>query len=183
MVLAPGAGAGREQPGVVAVAGAVAAAGIRVERIDFPYRLAGRRRPDRPAVLVASIVDATGALARELGVPTNEIAIGGRSMGGRMCSMAVADGLAVAALVLLSYPLHPPGHPERLRIDHFPRIDVPCLFVSGTRDAFGTPEELERATASIAGPVTHVWLKGADHSLRGHEHDAADAVSDWLRRG
>ena len=82
------------------------------------------------------------------------IAIGGRSFGGRMCSLAVAEGLSVAALVLISYPLHPPGRPDRLRTEHFPALDLPCLFVSGRRDAFATPEELERETAAIPGPVT-----------------------------
>ena len=101
-------------------------------------------------------------------------------MGGRMCSMAVADGLGAAALVLVSYPLHPPGKLDRLRIEHFPALDVPCLFVSGTRDAFGSPDELESATAAIPGPVTHVWLEGGDHGLRGKDSQVAGIVKDWV---
>jgi hypothetical protein len=101
-------------------------------------------------------------------------------MGGRICSMAVADGLPAKGLVLVSYPLHPPGKPEKLRTEHFPRIEVPCLFVSGTRDTFGTPEELEEATAGIPGPVTHVWLEGGDHGLRRKDASVAAAVTDWL---
>ncbi len=77
-----------------------------------------------------------------------------------MCSMAVAEGLPAAGLVLIGYPLHPPGRPGNLRIEHLPALAVPCLFVTGTRDPFGTPEELERHTAAIAGPVTHVWIDG-----------------------
>ena len=100
-------------------------------------------------------------------MPQANIALGGRSMGGRMCSIAVAEGLAAAGLVLVSYPLHPPGKPDKLRIDHLGAIKVPCLFVSGTRDAFGTPQELERATASILGPVTHVYVDGATTRCEG----------------
>jgi hypothetical protein len=148
--------------------------------VDFPFRLAGRRAPDRPTVLVATVVEAAGALAAELGVTADRIALGGRSMGGRMCSMAVAEGLPAAALVLVSYPLHPPGRPDRLRTEHFGRLGLPCLFVSGTRDAFGSPEELERATSLIPGPVTHVWVDGGDHGLRRRDAEVATAVGTWL---
>ena len=94
--------------------------------------------------------------------------------------MAVADGLPARGLVLVSYPLHPPGKPEKLRTEHFPGIEVPCLFVSGTRDTFGTPEELEAATAAIPGAVTHVWLEGGDHGLRRKDAAVAEAVTGWL---
>ncbi len=96
--------------------------------------------------------------------------------------MAVADGLAAAGLVLVSYPLHPPGRPERLRVEHFPRLAVPCLFVSGTRDAFGSPEELQDATRAIGGPVSHVWLDGGDHGLRRRDAEVAEAVRAWVVR-
>ncbi|HVX21932.1 MAG TPA: alpha/beta family hydrolase [Acidimicrobiales bacterium] len=180
LLLAPGAGAGSDQPALVAVDRAVTAAGLVVARMDFPYRLAGRRAPDRPPVLLAAVVQAATALAEAAGTTTGRLALGGRSMGGRMCSMAVADGLPAAALVLISYPLHPPGRPDRLRTDHFGALDLPCLFVSGTRDAFGTPAELEQATATIPGPVTHVWIDGGDHGLRGKDRQVADAVLRWL---
>jgi uncharacterized protein len=100
-------------------------------------------------------------------------------MGGRMCSMAAADGLAVAALVLISYPLHPPGKPDRLRTSHFPDLRVPCLFVSGRRDAFAAPAELERETAVIPGAVTLVVIDG-DHSLRKRDEVVAGIVAPWL---
>jgi predicted alpha/beta-hydrolase family hydrolase len=180
LLLAPGAGAGSDQPSLVAIDRAVAEHGISTDRMDFPYRLAGRRAPDRPPVLLASVLAAAGALAERLEVPTSRLAIGGRSMGGRMCSMAVAEGLAVAALVLVSYPLHPPGRPDRLRVEHFPSLQVPCLFVSGTKDAFGTPDELESHTRAIPGAVTHVWLEGGDHGLRRRDAAVAEAVSEWL---
>ncbi len=180
LVLTPGASAGRDQPALVAIDEAVSVSGVRVERIDFPYRLAGRRAPDKAPVLIATVVDAARTLAARLQVAPRRISLGGRSMGGRMCSMAVADGLAAGALVLVSYPLHPPGRLDRLRIEHFPALDVPCLFVSGTRDAFGSPEELESATAMIPGPVTHVWLEGGDHGLRGKDSQVAGIVKDWV---
>jgi uncharacterized protein len=180
LVLAPGASASRDQPALVAIDDALSVAGVAVRRIDFPYRSAGRRAPDRPPVLIAAVTGAARSLADELGVGQQEIALGGRSMGGRMCSMAVAEGLCAAALVLVSYPLHPPGRPEGLRTEHFPAIAVPCLFVSGTRDAFGTPEELTVATGAIAGPVTHRWVTGGDHGLRRKDAEVAEVVRDWV---
>lgn len=182
LLLTPGAGAGRDQSALVAIDAALTEAGIAVRRVDFPYRLAGRRAPDRPPVLVRAVREAAVAFADELGVGSDALLLGGRSMGGRMCSLAVAEGMAAAGLVLVSYPLHPPGRPERLRTEHFPRIDVPCLFVSGDRDAFGTPEELRSATAAIAGPVAHVFLPGGDHGLRGKDALVAAAVLEWVRR-
>jgi predicted alpha/beta-hydrolase family hydrolase len=179
-VLAPGASAGRVQSALVAIDTALTPEGVRVERIDFPYRLAGRRAPDRQPVLVATVVAAAAQLAAELVVGQDKIALGGRSMGGRMCSIAVADGLAAAALVLVSYPLHPPGKPDKLRVEHFGAIEVPCLFVSGTRDPFATPDELEAETAAIAGPVTRVFVDNADHGLRRRDEEVAAIVAAWV---
>ncbi len=181
LLLAPGASAGRDQPALVAIDDAVSATGIVVERMDFPYRLEGRRAPDRPAVLVESVVRNAGDLADRIGARQNRIALGGRSMGGRMASVAVAEGLPAAGLVLVSYPLHPPGRPEKSRTEHLGAIAVPCLFVSGTRDAFGTREELESATLAIRGPVTHVWIEGGDHGLRRRDAEVASIVASWLR--
>jgi uncharacterized protein len=181
LLLTPGAGAGRDQPALVAVDEAVTGRGLAVDRIEFPGRTAGRRRPDPPEVCIDAVRSATSELAERLGVPRSALAIGGRSMGGRMCSMAAAEGLKVAALVLISYPLHPAGAPERLRTAHFPLLDLPCLFVSGRRDALGSPDELERETAAIPGPVTLVFVDG-DHSLRRRDAEVADIVADWLTR-
>ena len=180
LLLTPGAGAGRDQPSLVAIEDALAP--IPVERIDFPYRLAGRKSPDKPEVLMNAVRDGATALAIRTRLGQEQVALGGRSMGGRMCSMLVADGFTALALVLVSYPLHAPGKPERSRTEHFPSIEVPCLFVSGTRDAFGTPDELETATKAIRGPVTHVWLEGGDHGLRRKDAEVAAAVADWLPR-
>lgn len=179
VLLFPGAGSGSDHPSLVAIAEALAP--LPVIRRDFAYRRQGRRAPDRAPKLVAEVRAEAEAVAAELGTLPARLALGGRSMGGRMCSMAVADGLPAAALVLVSYPLHPPGKPDRLRVDHFPALRVPCLFVSGTRDAFGSPEELERHTAAIAGPVTHEWIDGKGHDLRGADAEVAARIAAWLR--
>ena len=180
MLIAPGAGGSAGSPALTALADAIAVTGVTVERMDFPYRLAGRRRPDAPAVLEASVRDRAVAVAKRLGVGTEELVLGGRSMGGRICSQVVAGGLPSAGLAMVSYPLHPPGRPERLRTSHFPVLDVPCLFVSGSHDAFGSPAELLEAAEVIAGPVRHVWLEGGDHGLGKHASDAGRAVARWL---
>src|SRR5438270_677814 len=93
---------------------------------------------------------------------------------------AVAEGLPALGLALISYPLHPPGRPERARTEHLPALDVPCLFVSGTRDAFGTVDELTAATKAVPGPVTHVWIEGGDHGLKKRDDEVADAVREWV---
>ena len=178
MLLTPGAGSDRDHPALMAIEAALAP--LPVERLDFPYRRAGRRAPDRAPRLVAAVVEAAQALARTAGVAPDRLVLGGRSMGGRMCSMAVAEGLPAAGLVMVSYPLHPPGRPERLRVEHLPALRVPCLFVSGTRDAFATRSELERATAAIPGSVAHLWIDGGRHDLRGAEAEVADAVAAWV---
>ncbi len=179
LVLTPGASAGRDHSGLVAIDNAVTATGRSVARVEFPGQAAGKRRTDPPAVCIETVGAATADLAEQLRVRTTRIAVGGRSFGGRMCSMAVAEGLPVAALVLVSYPLHPPGKPDRLRTEHFPALAVPCLFVSGRRDAFATPAELERETGAIPGAVTLVFVDG-DHSLRRSEAEVADTVAGWL---
>jgi predicted alpha/beta-hydrolase family hydrolase len=178
LLLFPGAGSSSTSPSLVAIEEAVAP--LPVQRSDFPYRREGRRAPDRPPKLLACVLEEAARLAETAGVAPNRIVLGGRSMGGRICSMAVADGLPAAGLVLVSYPLHPPGKPDRLRIEHLPSLTVPCLFVSGTRDAFGTPTELEHHTAAIPGPVTHEWIDAKGHDLKGCDRRVAEIVATWL---
>lgn len=180
LLLTPGAGSSRDHPTLTAIEARVAP--MPVARVDFPYRKAGRRAPDRAPVLVRTVVEEAAALAAATGVPPKRIALGGRSMGGRMCSMAVADGLPAAALVLLSYPLHPPGKPDARRVEHLPRIRVPVLAVSGTKDPFGSPSELEHHLGTIAGPVTFHWVDGAGHEWRRRDEEVAEVVSAWLGR-
>lgn len=176
LLLFPGAGSSSTNPSLVAIEEAVAP--MRCVRADFPYRLAGRRAPDRPPVLLQAVREAAKPLRR------GGLVLGGRSMGGRICSMAVGDAedpVPAKGLVLICYPLHPPGKPDNLRVEHFPRLTVPCLFVSGTRDAFGTPDELTHWTATIPGPVTHEWLDGKTHELRGAEQRIAEIVAPWIK--
>ena len=174
VLLAPGAGSSRDHPSLVLIEQQLA--GTTVVRMDFPYRKVGRKFPDKTPILLDSVRAEAEALAPA------KLVLGGRSMGGRMCSMAVAAGLSDAlGLVLICYPLHPPGKPDRLRTEHFESITVPCLFISGTRDAFGTREELEDHTAVIPGPVTYVWLEGSDHSLRRRDQAVAGTAVAWIQ--
>ena len=94
--------------------------------------------------------------------------------------MAVAGGLPAVGLVLVGYPLHPPKKPENLRVDHFGAIDVPCLFVSGDRDEFGSPDEVDEHLGAINAPVTVVRLPGKRHDLKGVDGAVCDAVAGWL---
>jgi predicted alpha/beta-hydrolase family hydrolase len=178
VLLAPGAGASSDHHTLVAVAEALAP--IPVRRMDFPYRLAGRRAPDRAPVLLDAVRSELADLCDEVGTTPDRVVLGGRSMGGRMCSMVVADGTPAAGLVLLSYPLHPPGQPAKLRVEHLPSIDVPCLFVSGDRDPFGTPAELEAATATIRGTVRHVWLSGGHAPKPSLDGEIGEVVHDFV---
>ena len=203
----PGAGTDCNHPSLVHLQRSLAP--LPVGRADFAYRRAGRRAPDRAPVLLEAVRAEATAMAAALRTTTGKLVLGGRSMGGRMCSMAAAGGgemaaagggemvaagggemaaagdadrpaLPVAGLVLICYPLHPPGKPDTLRVEHLPRLSMPCLFVSGTRDAFGTPDELQHWTATIPGPVTHVWLDGKGHDLKGSDAAITAAVTAWL---
>ena len=180
LLLTPGASAGRDQPALVAVDKALSP--VPVERMDFPYRKAGRKSPDKAPVLIEAVREGAAALAKRTRLAPDRLVLGGRSMGGRMCSMAVAEGLPALGLALISYPLHPPGKPEKSRTEHLPQLNVPCLFLSGTKDAFGTVDELEAATKAIPGPVTHVWIDGGDHGLRRRDDEVAEIVRDWVVR-
>ena len=161
MLLTHGAGGGADQHTLVALEEGL---DMPVRRIEFGYRREGRRFPDRAPKLIAELRTAAETFATELGTTTARLVLGGRSMGGRMCSMAVAEGLPAAGLVLLSYPLHPPGKPERLRVDHFGGMGVPTLFVNGDRDPFGTPGEFAAHLGAIPGSVTVHWLEGQGHN-------------------
>lgn len=180
LVLFHGAGGDREHRHFLALEDALE---IPVRRCNFAYRdIGGRRPPPRADRLVAELHDRVPEIAAELGTSTDRLLLGGRSMGGRMCSMAVADGLPARGLILLSYPLHPPGKPDRLRVDHFPAIRVPCLFVSGDRDPFGAPEEWEPHLGRIGAAVDMAWLPGDGHDPRKNDPLLVDLVARWIRR-
>jgi uncharacterized protein len=164
-IYAPGAGSHVQDPFGVYACQALAAQGVPSARFQFPYQEAGSRRPDRPVVLQ----DTWRAVLEAVRQPDTNVVIGGRSMGGRVATLIVAGGLAetpadVAGLVAFAYPLHQPGHPEKARVQHLPDIHVPTLFLSGTRDAFGTPEEMTKAAAEVEGAKLH-FLDGADHGF------------------
>lgn len=177
-LLTPGAGADRNHHTLVALEAALR---VPVERIDFPYRKAGKKAPDRAPVAVAHLRDEAARVVSERRIRAGRLVLGGRSYGGRMCSLAVAEGLSAAGLVLLSYPLHPPGKPDQLRTDHFAGLAVPCLFVSGRRDPFGSPDELERATRAIPGSVELAFVEGG-HDPKGQDQEICGIVADWLGR-
>jgi hypothetical protein len=178
LVLFPGAGSARTHSALVAIEERLAP--LAVERVDFPYRKAGKKFPDKAPVLVQCVVDETQRLAERLGCSTKDLVIGGRSMGGRMCSMAIAEGLGVAGLVCIGYPLHPPGKPDQLRTAHLPQVHVPSLFVSSTRDEFGTPDELRAACALLGVAPTLTFIDGGRHELKGKDDEVAAMIAEWI---
>lgn len=154
---------------------------LPVWRMDFSYRQQGRRFPDRAPKLIEELVAEVTVASDTLGVAPEYMALGGRSMGGRIASMAIAQGLAAAGLVALSYPLHPPTKPDRLRVEHFPQLTVPTLFVSGDRDPFGTPDEFAAHLSAVAGPTEMHWLHGEGHDPKPHcDTEIIAVVSEFL---
>ncbi|BBZ20491.1 alpha/beta hydrolase family protein [Mycolicibacterium gadium] len=165
VMLTHGAGGSRDSPLLQKICDEWATRGWLAVRFNLPYR---RRRPKGPpsnsaATDQAGIVEAV-ELARTL--TEGPVVAGGHSYGGRMTSMVVADDAAkVDALTLFSYPLHPPGKPERARTEHLPRISVPTVFTHGTADPFGSIDELRTAAALISGSTEVVEINGARHDL------------------
>ncbi|MCV7192572.1 alpha/beta hydrolase family protein [Mycolicibacterium brumae] len=164
VVLTHGAGGNRDTPTLVRVCDEWAARGWLAVRYNLPYR---RRRPKGPpsgsaAADQAGVAEAVG-WAR--GLALGPVIAGGHSYGGRMTSMAVAGGLEVAVLTLFSYPLHPPGKPERLRTEHLPDITAPTVFTQGARDPFGSIEELATAATLIRAETEIVEIANAGHDL------------------
>ncbi len=183
VLLYPGAGSDSSHPSLVAIEHWIAP--HPCVRADFPYRKEGRKAPDRAPKLMASIRSDID------GLPDDEpLIMGGRSMGGRMCSMIAAgvDGEAPPAnlrgLILISSPLHPPGKPDKLRVEHFPEITVPTLFISGTKDTFGSPDEIREWTATMPrkAKLQHLFVDGKGHDLNGADNTIAGSVVDLLAR-
>lgn len=173
LVLAHGAGGTMHSPAMVAVAEALAARGLAVVRFNFPYAEARRRVPDRQAQLVACYQ----AVAEQVRAQAARVYLGGRSMGGRIASHVVADGFSAAGLVLLSYPLHPPRQPHRLRTAHLAKVTAPMLFVQGSRDAFARPDLLRATLDSLPTATLHL-VEGADHGLRVSGRAPGDVVEE-----
>lgn len=169
------------------LADALSAAGLVPHRFNFPYRAQGRSFPDRMPVLAESFrAEAERLVAKE---KPKFLVLAGHSMGTRAALALAADGFPCRGLILFSYPLHPPGHPEKPRLDHLDGLPVPVLIVSGTKDAFCTPKLMEKVWSG-AKRRTHHWIEGADHGLKvpkasGRSRaDVMDEVAavcrDWL---
>lgn len=167
LVLAHGAGAGMEHPFMRGFTDALNDLGVATLRFNFPYREAGRKFPDRPPLAVATWRAAMAAAAAQAAAhgDNGPLWAAGKSFGGRMASMAVAEGMEAAGLVYLGYPLHPPGKPEKLRDEHLYGITVPMLFLQGTRDPFATPEILTDVVSRIGPSAVLEWVQGGDHSF------------------
>ena len=199
LVLAHGAGAGMEHPFMRAMADRLADRSVATLRFEFGYMAAGRRRPDRAPALVAAVRAAMDEAHERAGdLP---LFAGGKSMGGRMTSTAQAseprltapDGASpLRGLVFIGFPLHPAGKPGTERAAHLAEVDLPMLFVQGTRDALADLELLRPVLAGLAAPVTLHIEEGADHGFhvlkRSGRTDEqvldgiADAVTDWIDR-
>ena len=172
IVLTHGAGSDCNAPLLVRLAGALCAAGFVVLRCDLPVRQERRRGPPAPANSAADRAGLKAAATMLRDLVQGEVLLAGHSYGGRQASMLAADEAALAAgLVLLSYPLHPPKKPEELRVQHFPRLKTPCLFVHGTADPFGAIAELQRAIEAIPAPTRLIAVEGAGHDLGGGRYD------------
>jgi uncharacterized protein len=165
IVLGHGAGAGQKHPFMVRAARELAGRGLSVATFDFPYMAAGRSAPDRAPVLEDAWRAAIDAGRAQF--PNLPLFIGGKSMGGRIASQVAAQGGVgpLAGLAFLGYPLHPPGNPERRRDAHLPQIAEPMLFVQGTRDTFGTADEIRALLPRLQRATLHEVAEG-DHSFK-----------------
>ena len=174
LVVAHGAGAGMDHPFMAGFTRAMNDEGIATLRFNFSYIENGRRAPDPESLLRETWLAAfAAATARSKGEP---VWAGGKSLGGRIASMVVSDGMPAAGLVFLGYPLHPPGKPERIRDEHLYRIASPMLFLEGTRDPFATRDLLAGVIAKLGERATLVPIEGGDHSfnVRGVKRDARE---------
>jgi predicted alpha/beta-hydrolase family hydrolase len=174
VLIAHGAGTGKDHPFLTGFAGALGDLGFATLRFNFPYVEQGRRMPG-PAAQATATWRAAVAFAREQD-PAATVWATGKSYGGRMASMAVADGLVVDGLAYLGYPLHPPGRPEKPRVEHLPAISVPQLFVEGTNDPFIQPlSQFEDAVAGCQDAQVE-WVEGGGHTfeVKGLKRAAAE---------
>ena len=154
-----------------------------VIRQEFGYRKLGKKWPPKVPSLIGEVGEIINTSRKEHKIKSPKaVLLGGRSFGGRVCSVAVSEGTIAAGLVLLSYPLHPPGKPENLRTEHFPKINVPCLFISSDNDPFGSPKEFASNFKLIDAPVTSLFLAGGGHNpaSKSHLKEISDAISQWI---
>lgn len=192
MILGHGAGAGQTSKFMVDFAHALATRGIDIVTFNFLYIEQGRRPPDPTARLEECYRAVIEAARHREELRDNGLAIGGKSMGGRIASQVAAAGdHGFAALVFLGYPLHPPGKPDRLRAEHLSEIKAPMLFIQGSRDAFGTPDELRAIVSRLDPPAALYVVEGGDHSFKVAKKSGLkqedvyrkiqDHIASWLR--
>ena len=194
LVLAHGAGAGQQHPFMTAMASLLAARGIDAVTFDFDYMRERRKVPDKAPVLEACFGRVIDWATAQPELAAHRLFIGGKSMGGRMATHLAAAGYvarggagpSLAGVVALGYPLHPPGKPLQLRTAHLPAIRTPLLIVQGSRDTFGTPDELRPVVDGMPAPVTLHVVAGGDHSftVSRSPKDAvlaavADVIASW----
>jgi uncharacterized protein len=195
LVLAHGAGAPQRHPFMVTFARALSARGIDVLTFNFLYIEQRRKVPDRMPQLVTCYRAIIGAARAYVASARERLFIGGKSMGGRAATHVAADdpSLPIAGIVLLGYPLHPPGRLDQVRDAHLPDVRRPMLFVQGSRDSFGTPSELKPVLASLLPTPTLHHVEGGDHSftLAGRDAKARqaavyteiqDAIVEWIHQ-
>jgi predicted alpha/beta-hydrolase family hydrolase len=178
MVVLHGAGAGMDHPFMTGFAEALAGHGVSALRCNFPYLEAGRKSPGSPKDAIATAVAAVEAAAARTG--GRPVIAGGKSYGGRMASMAAAEGMPAAALVFLGYPLHAPGTPDKVRDEHLYGLTQPMLFLQGTKDPFARPDVLARVLSKLGDRATFVPFEGAGHSFERSRKDRPGDVGASL---
>jgi predicted alpha/beta-hydrolase family hydrolase len=191
VVLAHGAGNDMTNPLLSGVHEGLAQRGLVAVKFNFPYTEQGRRAPDRAPVLEACYRAVIDAIRADPALAPQTLIIGGKSMGGRMASHLAAQGVAVAGLLFLGYPLHPAGRPDKLRVAHLSAISAPMLFFAGTRDALCSLDLLREALAELPRATLHV-IEGGDHSfalprrLRRSAQEVIEQIVgasvDWIER-
>src|SRR5271166_137071 len=192
LILGHGAGADQTSVLMVAFATALAQRGIDIVTFNFLYSEHGRRIPDPNGRLESCWRAVIETVQARTISGAGKLAIGGKSMGGRIAAQVAAGGVGdLVGLVFLGYPLHPPGRPDRLRAAHLPAVKVPMLFVQGARDAFGTPAELQPIIGQLEPPADLFVVDGGDHSFKvpksagirqAEVHRAIqDRIETWLR--
>jgi uncharacterized protein len=180
VVVAHGAGAGMDHPFIAGFARELGAHEVASVRFNFSYVQRGRRSPDPEPTLRAAWLAAFEDAEQRFDVP---VLASGKSLGGRIASMCVADGMAAAGLVFLGYPLHPPGKPDRIRDEHLYRISVPMLFLQGTADPFAQHELLARVVTKLGDRAELHPIEGGDHSfnVRGRKRDPREVAAELAR--
>ncbi|MFZ3235531.1 MAG: alpha/beta family hydrolase [Stellaceae bacterium] len=181
LVLTHGAGANCNAPLLVTAAASFAVAGLCVLRCDLPFRQRRPKGPPSPSTAAADRAGLKSAVAALRELAAGPVFLGGQSYGGRQATMLAAEEPALTTgLLLFSYPLHPPGKPDRLRTEHFPRLRVPAVFVQGTADPFGTVAEISAALLLIPAATRLIPVDGAGHDLKRGRFDLAPVVAAVL---